>query len=142
MKTLICALALAATAIAPAALAKDDEKKPAANTQYVDVSPVALPVIVNGVVRNYVFISARINLTPSANSGKLREKEPYFRDAMVRAAHRSPFNKPGDLNHMDEVRLAASLFRDAGLICGPGTVQDVKIVSQTPKTWLAADKPQ
>jgi hypothetical protein len=142
MKALICALVLVAAAVPPVAQAKEDEKKAAANTQYVDVSPVALPVIVNGVVRNYVFISARINLTPSANSGKLREKEPYFRDAMVRAAHRSPFNKPGDLNHMDEVKLAASLLRDASLICGPGAVQDIKIVSQTPKTWLPADKPQ
>lgn len=141
MKALICALVFALAA-APAVQAKEDEKKPAAASQYIDISPVALPVIVDGIVRNYVFISARINLTPSANSGKLREKEPYFRDAMVRAAHRSPFNKPGDLNHMDEVKLAASLLRDASIICGPGAVKDVKIVNQTPKTWLAADKPQ
>jgi hypothetical protein len=142
MKALICALAIAATLIAPAVQAKEDEKKPAPTTQYVDVSPVALPVIIDGVVRNYVFVSARINLTPSANSGKLREKEPYFRDAMVRAAHRTPFNKPGDLNHLDEAKIAASLLNNAGVICGPGAVKDVKIVSQTPKTWLTAEKPQ
>jgi hypothetical protein len=72
----------------------------------------------------------------------MREKEPYFRDAMVRAAHRSPFNKPGDLNHVDEVKLIASLSRDAGVICGPGAVREIMIKSQTPKTWLPADKPQ
>ena len=74
MKALICALVLAATAAAPVAQAKEDEKKAAATSQYIDVSPVALPVILDGIVRNYVFIKARANLTPSANSGKLREK--------------------------------------------------------------------
>jgi hypothetical protein len=139
MKALICALLLA-TASVSSAYAKDDDKKPAADSQYVDVSPVALPVVVDGIVRNYVFVSVRVNLTPSANAGKMREKEPYFRDSMVRAAHRTPFNKPGDLNHVDEARLMASLARDANVICGPGVVKDIKIVSQTPKTWLPADK--
>ena len=74
MKALICALVLAATAASPVAQAKEDEKKAAATSQYIDVSPVALPVILDGIVRNYVFIKARANLTPSANSGKLREK--------------------------------------------------------------------
>jgi hypothetical protein len=116
----------------------DDKPKAAANDQYVDVSAVALPVIVDGLVRNYVFVAVRIDLTNSANTSKLREKEPYFRDALVRAAHRTPFNKPGDMNHVDEARLIASLTRDAGPIIGPGGFKDVKILSQTPKTWVVS----
>ena len=104
------------------------------------MSAVALPAISEGVVQNYIFVSVRVDLTPSANAQKLREKEPYFRDAMVRAAHRAAFNKPDDLNHVDEARLIASLTRDAQAICGPGAVKAVRILSQTPKTWVVSPK--
>jgi hypothetical protein len=137
MKALAAALILL-TASAGVARA-DDKPKAAADGQYIDVSAVALPVIVDGIVRNYVFVAIRVDLTSSANTSKLREKEPYFRDSIVRAAHRSPFNKPGDLNHIDETRVVAALSRDAGSILGPGAFKDVKVMSQTPKTWMASD---
>jgi flagellar basal body-associated protein FliL len=108
MKALTAALVLIA---ASSGLAQAGEEKPKAPTdgQYIDVSAVALPVIVDGLVRNYVFVAIRVDLTSSANTSKLREKEPYFRDAVVRAAHRTPFNKPGDLNHIDETRLISDV---------------------------------
>jgi hypothetical protein len=64
--------------------------------QYVDLSPVALPIVLNGRLINYVFVQVRINLTPSADAPKIREKEPWFRDALVRAGHRTPFTKATD----------------------------------------------
>jgi hypothetical protein len=138
MKALTAALVLIA---ASSGLAQAGEEKPKAPTdgQYIDVSAVALPVIVDGLVRNYVFVAIRVDLTSSANTSKLREKEPYFRDAVVRAAHRTPFNKPGDLNHIDETRVVAALSRDAGSIIGPGAFKAVRVLSQTPKTWVISD---
>ncbi len=44
---------------------------------------------------NYVFVIVRINLTTTANAAQLREKEPFFRDALVRAGHRTPFSQSG-----------------------------------------------
>jgi hypothetical protein len=137
MKALAAALVLL-TASAGVAQA-DDKPKAAADGQYIDVSAVALPVIVDGLVRNYVFVAVRVDLTSSANTSKLREKEPYLRDALVRAAHRAPFNKPGDMNHVDEARLITSLTRDAGPIVGPGAFKDVRVLSQTPKTWVVSE---
>jgi hypothetical protein len=137
MKALTAALVLLA---ASAGFARAEEKpKAPADGQYIDVSAVALPVVVDGLVRNYVFVAIRVDLTSSANTSKLREREPYFRDAIVRAAHRTPFNKPGDLNHVDEARVVASLTRDAGPIIGAGAFKAVRVLSQTPKTWVVSN---
>ena len=50
-----------------------------------------MPIVVDGQLVNYVFVYVRLNLTSGANATRLREKEPFFRDALVRAGHRTPF---------------------------------------------------
>jgi hypothetical protein len=94
---------------------------------------VALPIAVDGRLVNYVFASVRLNLAPNANLVKLREKEPFFRDALVRAGHRTPFTNPKDYTVLDGAKLSAALMRDAAAIAGPGMVKSVAITSQTPK---------
>jgi len=116
-----------------------DEKTPVG--QYVDLSPVALPIVVDGRLVNYVFAYVRINLTLRANSVKLREKEPFFRDALVRAAHRTPFTKPGDYSVVDEARLSAVMMREAAAITGPGMVKSVVVTSQSPKKRIPVPRP-
>ena len=96
--------------------------------QYVDLAPVAMPVVVSGRLINYVFVYVRINLTPSADMPKLRDKEPYFRDALVRAGHRTPFTRLDDYTRLDEARLKASLFQQASAIAGPGTIASIQIL--------------
>ena len=76
---------------APCAQASEPKAEKTEVGQYVDLSPVAMPIVVRGALVNYVFVYVRINLTSGANSVKLREKEPFFRDALVRAGHRTPF---------------------------------------------------
>jgi hypothetical protein len=96
--------------------------------QYVDLAPVAMPVVANGRLVNYVFVYMRINLTASADVVHLRDKEPYFRDALVRMGHRTPFTTPSDYSRLDEARLKASLYQAAVAICGPGAVASVEIM--------------
>src|ERR1700683_725530 len=79
------------------------QAKPAG--QYVDLSPVPLPVVVGGRLVNYVFVYVRINLAPGGDTPRWRDKEPYFRDALVRLGHRTPFTVPGDYTRLDEARL-------------------------------------
>lgn len=116
-----------AAAAAPAAKTED-------SGQFVTVSPVAVPIILNGRLVNYVFVNIRIELAANANAPRLREREPYFRDALVRAAHRTPFTLPGDLTKVDEARLKAVMLREAQAIAGPGAVRAVQLVSQAPKS--------
>jgi hypothetical protein len=101
--------------------------------QYVDLQPVGLPIVVNRQLVNYVFVYVRINLTSGANVSRLREKEPFFRDALVRAGHRTPFTVPSDLGVVDVPRLTAALTRDANAIAGPGQIRSVVVTSQAPR---------
>lgn len=137
-RTLLTALiALASPAIAAAS----EEKKPEVG-QYVDLAPVALPIIARGQLINYVFVYVRINLTNGANVPKLREKEPFFRDALIRAAHRTPFTSGQDYLSVDTTKLSAALQRDAQAIAGPGVIRSVVVTSQAPKRRTGVPRPQ
>lgn len=102
--------------------------------QYVDLSPVALPVADNGRMKNYIFVSLRLNLRAGTDPSSVRQKEPYFRDALVRAGHRRPFSVPGDMTRIDEVQVRSVMLRQAAAIVGPGVVTSVAFAaSPTPQ---------
>ncbi len=101
--------------------------------QYVDLSPIALPIVSsNGELVNYVFITVRLVLTATANAMAWRAKEPYLRDALVRAAHKTPFTGK-TYTTIDEARLKAVLIREAGAIASPKDIKGVTILAQAPK---------
>jgi len=101
--------------------------------QYVDLQTVGLPIVSQGRLVNYVFVYIRINLTSGANAARLREKEPFFRDALVRVGHRTPFTNPADLSAVDTAKLTAALTREATAIAGPGQIRSVVVTSQAPR---------
>jgi len=127
-------IAAAVTLAAGAAHASEPKKEGKGDVgQYVDLQPVGLPIVTRGQLVNYVFVYVRINLTNGANAARLREKEPFFRDALVRAGHRTPFTKPEDLGVVDAARLTAALGREAAAIAGPGQIRSVVVTSQAPR---------
>lgn len=131
MRRRLIALAIAAALAAWPALAAESSKGPV-DDHAVTLSPVALPVIDDdGVVVNYVFVTAKVMLNPRADEFALRDKEPFFRDALVKAAYRTPFVIANDPNRLDEAKLKATLFRAASAIAGPGNIVGVVVVSQT-----------
>lgn len=134
-------LALAASAAQASGGGEGGEGGKEAAGQYVDLAPVALPIVLNGRLINYVFVQVRINLTPSADSPKIREKEPWFRDALVRAGHRTPFTKSTDYTVIDEARMKASLMREAGAIVAARNLLSITLVSQTPKQRSRLPRP-
>ena len=134
MRRRLILLALAAALSTPALAA--EEKKDDANGQYVDLAQVGLPVVLDGRLVNYVFAQVRLNLRPGANPVQLRTKEPYFRDALVRAAHRAPCVVAGDPNKLDAGALQRTMLAEAAKIAGPGVVISVQLVSQQPKQFV------
>lgn len=138
----LIALAPLALIAAPARAAAPKKPAAAPDGQYVDLSPVALPIIVRGLLVNYVFVSVRIQLSALANTAKLRAKEPYFRDALVRAGHRSPFfTLATDYTKIDEAKLKAVLLREAIVIGGAKEVKGVVVLSQSPKKRTGLPSP-
>lgn len=130
MRPRIFVLAGLAVLAANAGRAAEPGPKPE-DDQAVTLSPVALPIVVDGHLVNYVFATVKVMLRPGADSIALREKEPYFRDALVRAAHRTPFVLANDYNHIDERRLKATMMREAAAIAGPNAIRDIAVMEQT-----------
>lgn len=106
--------------------------------QYVDLQPIGVPIVAKGQLVNYVFVYVRLNLSSSANAAKLREREPYFRDALVRASHRTPFTLATDYNKVDAARLTSTLLQEASAIAGPGQIRSCVITSQAPRRRVGA----
>ena len=138
------ALALPAIALAvlAATSASAAEGAKPGGGQYVDLAPVALPVVLDNRVINYVFISVRVNLTASANAPRLQAREPYFRDALVRAGHRTPFTRGNDFTALDDAKLKAAMYSAATAIAGAGNVASVTILSETPKSRSGLPRPK
>ena len=137
-------IALAPLALIAAPARASEEKKPAKEVgQYVDLAPVALPIVMRGLLINYVFVSVRIQLSALANTGKLRTKEPYFRDALVRAGHRAPyFTLDTDYTEIDQAKLRAVMLREAIAIAGAKEIKGVTVLSQSPKKRTGLPEPK
>lgn len=127
---------IAASAVLPAAAvassAAAGEKSSQAGA-VLNISGVGLPVIANGRIQNYVFVSLRLHLGGSATPESVRPKEAYLRDALVRAGHRTPFTVANDWTRLDAAALSASLMRSATAIVGRGAVTRVEIIAQAPR---------
>jgi hypothetical protein len=124
----------------PSLAARAPPKDKAAGGQYVDISPVALPVVARDLVVNYVFVAVRLNLSQVANIQKLREREPFFRDALVRAGHRTPFTSKTDYLSLDVARLKTVMLKEAVRLGGKD-IQSVSVMSQTAKRRTGVPKP-
>ncbi len=121
--------ALPAIVVAEPALAGD---APAPGVS-LSISGVGLPVIADGRIRNYVFVSLRLHLGGSATPETMRPREAFFRDALVRASYRTPFTVADDWTRLDEAALTASLMRSSAAIAGRGAVTRVEIINQAPR---------
>lgn len=138
------ALSLIAVLLAasPALAGHEDKDKKAAPAPTVLMSPVAMPVVVDGRLVNYVFVTIRLQLSAGADSVKLRGMEPYFRDALVRAGHRTPFVRNDNYTLLDDDKLKAALLREAALIAGPGMVVSATINREQSMHFDGLPKPK
>ena len=128
-RSLILAAGLTAVA-APAAAAPASGP---AEAPALGIAGVGLPVIEGGRLRNYVFVSLRLHLGAGKTVEQMRPKEAFFRDALVRAAHRTPFTVPGDWTRLDERALSAALVNAANGISGRGSIARVEVIAQNPR---------
>ena len=123
-------------ALAAPALAAEDKKPADGDGMYVDLAQVGLPIVRDGRLVNFVFAQVRVNLRPGANPGALRAKEPFFRDALVRAGYRTPFVLPADSNRIDEAAVRRVMGVEAARIAGAGSIASIQVVNQQPKRYV------
>ena len=123
------ALAGAAATSATASSSSDAPAAPAA----LSIAGLGLPVIEGGRLRNYVFVALRLQLGRCKTVEQMRPKEAFFRDALVKSAHRTPFTVAGDWTRLNEQALSAAVVSAANTISGRGSIIGVEVVSQSPR---------
>src|ERR1700744_2221516 len=120
-------LLIAVAPVQPVLAAEDKGAAP----QTIALEAVALPIIVDGQLINYVFCSIRLDLYPNADGSKVRAKEEYFRDDLVRMGHRNPFTRKDDYTKVDEARVRAEVMRIAPALLGPGVIRSATNTQQS-----------
>ena len=128
--------AASALAAAPACAAEEGPKA----RESVALEAVALPVIVDGRLLNYVFVSIKLEVNPKADGAVVRAKEQFFRDDLVRVGHRTPFTVPNDYTRIDEARVKSELLRFAATLVGPGVVEAVTITKQVSQKLMTLQR--
>lgn len=119
--SLLTGLARASPAAAPNAADVD--------ARTMDAPYIAVPVVRNGALVNYVFVTLRLDIAPGVDLWRTREKAHFLRDALVRAAHVTQMADANDFNRLDEAR-AIQVFQAAAVSAlGAGVVQSVAISS-------------
>ncbi|HEV7352435.1 MAG TPA: hypothetical protein VGN74_04825 [Brevundimonas sp.] len=125
--------AAAVTAAAGPAMAAGPGGGGSSEPPMLSLLSVGLPVIAEGRVRNYVFMTIRLHIAPNNDLAPLRLKEPYFRDELVKAAHRTPFTVAGDYSRLDVAGISRVLTAAATRLVGRGVITRVEVVSQLPR---------
>ena len=113
------------------------EKKKEGEEQALDPSyklgSMTIPIIVNGRIVNYVFVALTLKLSSGGDVGGFKAQEPALRDAIMRAAYRTPFVRPDTWQEVDGPRLKAFVLSQCAVLFGKGKVASVEIAKQTPR---------
>ena len=80
-----------------------------------------------------MFVTVRLTLGSGATPELMRAKEPFFRDALVKAAHRTPFVVADDWTVVNATAVCATVMRLAPGIAGAGKIARAEVVIQTPR---------
>lgn len=128
--TLLAGLAVS-TAGAEAAKSKAGEGGESAelSSRSMDAPYLAVPVVRDGQLVNYLFVSIRIEIAQGVDLWGTRERAHFLRDALVRASHASDLSRPDDPNALDEARALQAYRAAAVQALGERAVGQISIVA-------------
>jgi len=139
IKRAMAAALLASTLMAGLAVARAEEHGAVAKekggasdadiSRSMDAPYLAVPVVRDGQLVNYLFVSLRIQISPHVDLWRTRERAQFLRDALVRASHANALADPNDINKLNQP-LALQVYRAAAVqSLGAQAVAGVSIVA-------------
>lgn len=138
-------LTAALTLAAGPALASAKKEKKEGEEQALDptykLGSMTIPIIYNGRIVNYVFVAMTLKLTLGTEVESFKDREPELRDAIVRAAYKTPFTRTDSWKEVDGPRLTSFVMSQCAALFGKGKVASVEIVKQIPRQQLTPPKP-
>lgn len=135
-----CAFGAAGPALASGPKKKEGEEGQALDPTY-KLGSMTIPIIANGRIVNYVFVAMTLKLKEGADAAALKDQEPMLRDAIVRAAYKTPFTRADSWKEVDGPRLTGFVLSQCAVLMGKGKVASVEIVKQIPRQQLMPPKP-
>lgn len=114
--TLLAGLANSSALASGAAATKEggEEEAAATSSRSMDAPYLAVPVLRDGQLTNYLFVSLRIEIANGVDLWATREKAHFLRDALVRASHSTDLSDAHDTNVLNEAR-AIEAYRAAAI---------------------------
>jgi hypothetical protein len=107
----------------------EGEEEPELSSRSMDAPYLAVPVVRDGELVNYLFVSIRIEISENVDLWRTRERAHYLRDALVRASHAYDLSDPENTNALNEAR-AIEVYRAAAVrALGERAVGAVSIVA-------------
>ena len=99
------------------------------SSRSMDAPYLAVPVVRNGQLVNYLFVSIRIEIAQGVDLWRTRERAHFLRDALVRASHGNDLTDPNDSNALNEAR-AIEVYRAAAIqALGENAVGPVTVIA-------------
>lgn len=99
------------------------------SSRSMDAPYLAVPVVRDGQLVNYLFVSIRVEISSGVDLWRTREQAHFLRDALVRASHAHDLSDPNDPNVLNEAR-AREVYRAAAVqALGERAVAGVSIVA-------------
>ncbi|GEM_PF-4176838 len=95
----------------------------------VDLPIIVAPVIVDGELFNYAFVSTRLTIADGHDPWEVREQIAYLRDAMLRDAHTYPVNVPDHSGEIDPESAKRVWTASADRVLGAGVVENVEVLA-------------
>lgn len=97
----------------------------------MEINSVVFPVVRERRLVNYLFTSARIELTERGDQPAIRERSHFLRDSFVRATHRVDLSVPSDPLKLDRAAAVRVLMAAAEEALGPGCVRAIELAPES-----------
>ncbi|MGE0828989.1 MAG: hypothetical protein AB7O04_06515 [Hyphomonadaceae bacterium] len=119
---------LASTLMAGHAAAFSEPAQESADSaRSMDAPYIAVPVVREGRLVNYLFVSVRIDIANGVDLWRTRERAHFLRDALVRAAHRTALADPARDDRLNQPAAIAAFRAAAQEALGQRAVRGVSI---------------
>lgn len=131
MKRAIAAAMLASIMLAgvKASAQPASDAASAETARSMEAAYIAVPVVRQGILVNYLFVTLRVDIAPGVDLWRTREKAHFLRDALVRVAHSTSLADPSRDDQLNTQLAQATFRRAAEQTLGANAVRDLTILS-------------
>lgn len=129
---LFAALLLGANPVSSAWASEAKPKAEADSNRTIEIQSVPAPVFMNGKLRNYIFLSVKLEMAKGQNVLAERERVHFVRDILVRNLHKTSIGKADKPDEIDEELTKKLVHASAAQVFGEKAVAAVTIVSADP----------